>query len=94
MLRVLLRSALPLGAVIVATTVLAGGSAGAHEIATRCDWRGCSHIVCNETGDRCHRFFGGGYDVGDRWYGSSFARWHHRRGWDGDCGCYRGRDDD
>ena len=32
--------------------------AGAHSVATRCDWRGCSHIVCNHTGDRCHRFYG------------------------------------
>jgi hypothetical protein len=35
-------------------------SAG-HSVATRCDWRGCSHIVCNHTGDRCHRFYGHGY---------------------------------
>jgi hypothetical protein len=94
MLKSILSKAIPLGAAVIAFGMVSVDGAGAHDIATRCDWRGCSHIVCNDTGDRCHRFYGDDYGDGDRWYGSSYERWHHRRGWDGDCGCYRSRDDD
>ncbi|HSM96610.1 MAG TPA: hypothetical protein VLT91_11230 [Rhizomicrobium sp.] len=47
----------------VLASVLAGCfvSVARADVATRCDWRGCSHIVCNWTGDRCHRFYGDGY---------------------------------
>jgi hypothetical protein len=62
------------------TTLLAltATSATGHDVATRCDWRGCSHIVCNHTGDRCHRFDGDDDRfVYDRPYGyrSSYRRY-------------------
>ncbi|MBV8978243.1 MAG: hypothetical protein JO261_08085 [Alphaproteobacteria bacterium] len=35
--------------------------ARAESVATRCGWDGCSHIVCNYSGDRCHRYYGDYY---------------------------------
>ncbi len=46
------------GALAAGSATIGAAPASAHAVATRCDWRGCSHIVCNYTGDRCHRFFG------------------------------------
>jgi hypothetical protein len=46
------------------------------DVAERCDWRGCSYIHCNHTGDRCYRVDEYGHR-GERYRG-------HRRG-DGDC---------
>jgi hypothetical protein len=36
----------------------AGGTAQAGSTATRCDDKGCVHIHCNSTGDRCYRYVG------------------------------------
>jgi hypothetical protein len=64
-------------AVLLAGVALVGlsAAASAHEVATRCTADGCSHIVCNSTGDRCHRYFDGdrygyrdGYEPAAGWY--------------------------
>lgn len=91
-------------ALAVSTLALAIGalmlpaSAAAHDVATRCDWNGCSHIVCNHTGDRCHRFYGDGdyraYRESGYDYPSSYYRYDDDRyddgyarddGWRYDC---------
>lgn len=55
--RIVLGAALS-GLLAIGAAAAGSSPASAHAVATRCDWRGCSHIVCNYTGDRCHRFFG------------------------------------
>jgi len=62
-----------LGAVAAATLFLTPVHAS---VATRCGDYGCSHIICNHTGDRCRRIWGDfyrGYDGG----------WRYRDGYGG-----------
>jgi hypothetical protein len=58
--------------------VVATGSANAGSTATRCDARGCVHVHCNATGDRCYRYS----DAGGAWpesrYSTLVARPHSR----------------
>jgi hypothetical protein len=74
--------------------ILSSGPAAAGEIATRCDSYGCARIVCNHTGDRCHRVDGygdrdrygeDGYRSGHRWYGSRYSHDESYGAWHYDC---------
>lgn len=47
-----------LSACALIALMLAGRSAFAGSTATRCEARGCVHIHCNSTGDRCYRYEG------------------------------------
>lgn len=63
------------------------------DVARRCDWRGCTYIVCHWNGNRCHRYdrygydddyrrYDGGYrgDDRDRYYGGN--AYYRHRDWD------------
>ena len=80
------------GLAAVLASALAGYSATAAkaDVATRCDWRGCSHIVCNWTGDRCHRYSGDRYYRDGYYRGDYDSEGYYRDGYDGDDG-YNGR---
>jgi hypothetical protein len=78
----------------VATFGFGSTPASAGEIATRCDWDGCSHIVCNDTGDRCHRFYSDddryayrdqAYDRDSDYRYRGYADYRDGRGWHYDC---------
>lgn len=86
------RSAKLLSAALILSTaaILATpSSAGATNVAERCDWRGCAYIHCNYTGDRCYRVDRYRHGYG---YRHRHRHGHHRYGdhhYDGD-DCDRG----
>lgn len=43
-------------AALALAALMLPGAASAGSTATRCDARGCMHIHCNSTGDRCYRY--------------------------------------
>lgn len=67
------------------TTAVAVGARDAHaggpNMAVRCDYRGCSRIYCNYSGDRCFRV--DDYQYGGRPYRYAGGRWNDPRYYDG-----------
>lgn len=63
------------------TSAIAVGTRDAHargpNMAMRCDYRGCSRIYCNYTGDRCFRI--DDYRYGGRPYRYAGGRWNDPR---------------
>ena len=63
------------------TSAIAVGTRDAHaggpRMAVRCDYRGCSRIYCNYTGDRCFRV--DDYQYGGRPYRYAGGRWNDPR---------------
>jgi hypothetical protein len=85
-------------AVVIALSGLAvfGSKAAAHDVATRCDWRGCVRIVCENDGNRCYRdddryreSYDGRYRDGYNRYREGYydreSEYQPRRGWRYDC---------
>lgn len=85
--------------IALAVVLTAGGliaiasSATAHNVATRCDWRGCVRIVCENNGNRCYRDdrdsyderYGDGYRRYREGYYDRESEYQPRRGWRYDC---------
>lgn len=83
-------------AVIALSSLAVFGSKASAHVATRCDWRGCVRIVCEDNGNRCYRDddryrepydsrYGDGYRRYDGRYYDRESEYQPRRGWRYDC---------